>query len=319
MTVHSILVSDKLTPDALAVLEHAGPDIRVDVRVGLAPEALRAIIGDYHGLAIRSATRVDAALLEAARALRIVGRAGIGVDNVDLAAAAARGVAVMNTPDGNVITTAEHAIALMFALARKIPAAHHALIGGRWDKTRFVGREITGKTLGIIGLGNIGRVVADRAQGLRMRVIAHDPFVPRSKGHHLGVEMVPLDALLEAADVVTLHVPLVDWTNNLLTRERLASMKRGALLVNAARGGLVDERAVRELVESGHLGGAAFDVFASEPIGVDHPLVGHENIVVTPHLGASTQEAQDNVGRELADQLVTFFRTGRVLNRVEAR
>ncbi len=319
MTVHSILVSDPLTDDALAVLQHAGPDLRVDVRVGLAPEALRSIIGDYHGLAIRSATRVDAALLEAAPALRVVGRAGIGVDNVDLAAAAARGVAVMNTPDGNVITTAEHAIALMFALARKIPAAHHALLSGRWEKARFVGREISGKTLGIIGLGNIGRVVADRAQGLRMRVIAHDPLVPRSKAHHLGVELVALDALLATADIVSLHVPRVDWTNNLLTRERLASMKRGALLVNAARGGLVDERAVRELVESGHLGGAAFDVFEREPVGVDHPLVGHDNIVVTPHLGASTHEAQDNVGRELAEQLVTFFRTGRVLNRVEAR
>jgi D-3-phosphoglycerate dehydrogenase len=309
-----VLVSDKLSPQGLAVLQAVPSVLSVDVRVGLDPAALLQIIPEYNGLVIRSATKVTAAVLGAAQRLQVVGRAGIGVDNVDLAAASARGVRVMNTPDGNVVTTAEHALALMFAVARKIPQANASLRAGAWEKTKFQGRELFGKTIGIIGLGNIGRIVADRARGLRMRVIATDPWVTPRKGQELGVEMVDLDTLLATADVVTLHVPAVDWTKGILGAANVAKLKKGAILINAARGGLVDERAVAEAVQSGQLYGAAFDVFAEEPLAKDSPLFGVDNIVLTPHLGASTDEAQDIVAVMVAEQVVEYFRTGKARN-----
>lgn len=309
-----VLVSDKLSPQGLAVLQAAPSVLSVDVRVGLDPAALLQIIPEYDGLVIRSATKVTPAVLAAASRLKVVGRAGIGVDNVDLAAASARGVRVMNTPDGNVVTTAEHALALMFAVARKIPQASASMRAGAWEKTKFQGRELFGKTIGIIGLGNIGRIVAERARGLRMRVIATDPWVTPRKGQELGVEMVDLDTLLAAADVVTLHVPAVDWTKGILSAANVAKLKKGAILINAARGGLVDERAVAEAVRSGQLYGAAFDVFAEEPLAKDSPLLGVDNIVLTPHLGASTDEAQDIVAVMVAEQVVEYFRTGKARN-----
>jgi D-3-phosphoglycerate dehydrogenase len=309
-----VLVSDKLSPQGLAVLQAVPSVLSVDVRVGLDPAALLQIIPEYDGLVIRSATKVTPAVLAAASRLKVVGRAGIGVDNVDLAAASARGVRVMNTPDGNVVTTAEHALALMFAVARKIPQATASMRAGAWEKTKFQGRELFGKTIGIIGLGNIGRIVADRARGLRMRVIATDPWVTPRKGQELGVEMVDLDTLLATADVVTLHVPAVDWTKGILGAANVAKLKKGAILINAARGGLVDERAVAAAVQSGQLYGAAFDVFAEEPLAKDSPLLGVDNIVLTPHLGASTDEAQDIVAVMVAEQIVEYFRTGKARN-----
>lgn len=309
-----VLVSDKLSPQGLAVLQAAPSVLSVDVRVGLDPAALLQTIPEYEGLVIRSATKVTPAVLAAAGRLKVVGRAGIGVDNVDLAAASARGVKVMNTPDGNVVTTAEHALALMFAVARKIPQATASMRAGAWEKTKFQGRELFGKTIGIIGLGNIGRIVADRARGLRMRVIATDPWVTPRKGQEVGVEMVDLDTLLATADVVTLHVPAVDWTKGILGAANVAKLKKGAILINAARGGLVDERAVAEAVRSGQLYGAAFDVFAEEPLAKDSPLFGVDNIVLTPHLGASTDEAQDIVAVMVAEQVVEYFRTGKARN-----
>lgn len=309
-----VLVSDKLSPQGLAVLQAAPSVLSVDVRVGLDPAALLQIVPEYDGLVIRSATKVTPAVLAAASRLKVVGRAGIGVDNVDLAAASARGVRVMNTPDGNVVTTAEHALALMFAVARKIPQASASMRAGAWEKTKFQGRELFGKTIGIIGLGNIGRIVADRARGLRMPVIATDPWVTPRKGQELGVEMVDLDTLLATADVVTLHVPAVDWTKGILSAANVAKLKKGAILINAARGGLVDERAVAEAVRSGQLYGAAFDVFAEEPLAKDSPLLGVDNIVLTPHLGASTDEAQDIVAVMVAEQVVEYFRTGKARN-----
>lgn len=315
MSSHRVLVSDKLSESGLAVLRGA-PEIALDVKVGLPPAELLAIIGAYEGLAVRSATKVTKAVIQAGTALKLIGRAGIGVDNVDLEAAKAQGIAVMNTPQGNVVTTAEHAIALMFALARKIPQATASTKSGAWEKTRFQGREIFGKTLGIVGLGNIGKVVADRAKGLRMRVIAADPWIKAEQAAALGVEMVDVAALLRMADVVSLHVPVVDWTQNLINADTLRTMKKGAFLINAARGGLCDEAAVAEAVRSGQLGGAAFDVFGKEPVDTASPLLGVENIIVTPHLGASTEEAQEKVAVELAENFVEFFRSGLVRNRL---
>lgn len=315
MSSHRVLVSDKLSESGLAVLREA-PEIALDVKVGLPPAELLAIIGAYEGLAVRSATKVTKAVIQAGTALKLIGRAGIGVDNVDLEAAKAQGIAVMNTPQGNVVTTAEHAIALMFALARKIPQATASTKGGAWEKTRFQGREIFGKTLGIVGLGNIGKVVADRANGLRMRVIAADPWIKPEQAAALGVEMVDVATLLRTADVVSLHVPVLDWTHNLINADTLRTMKKGAFLINAARGGLCDEAAVAEAVRSGQLGGAAFDVFGKEPVDAASPLLGVENIIVTPHLGASTEEAQEKVAVELAENFVEFFRSGLVRNRL---
>ncbi len=306
-----VLISDELSPAAVAIFKDHG--VEVDVKPGLDKEALASIIAQYDGLAIRSATKVTAKLLETATRLKVVGRAGIGVDNVDIPAATAKGVIVMNTPFGNSITTAEHAVALMFALARQIPAADMSTQAGKWEKNRFMGVEITGKVLGIVGCGNIGSIVASRAIGLKMRVIAFDPYLSPDRAQHLGVEKVELDELLRRADIVTLHVPMTPQTKNVLSAENLAKTKPGVRIINCARGGLVDEAALRELLESGHVAGAAIDVFAIEP-AKENPLFGHPNVVCTPHLGAATSEAQENVALQVAEQMSDYLVRGAISN-----
>src|ERR1700761_9642153 len=302
-----VLISDDLSPRAVEIFQERGVD--VDMKVGLKPDQLKEIIGDYDGLAIRSATKVTKEILEAAHALKVVGRAGIGVDNVDIPAATARGVVVMNTPFGNSITTAEHAIAMMFALARDIPQANTSTHAGKWEKSRFMGVEVTGKVLGIIGCGNIGSIVADRALGLKMRVIAFDPFLTAERATDIGVEKVDLDDLLARADFITLHTPLTDQTRNILSRDNLLRTKKGVRIVNCARGGLIDETALKELLDSGHVAGAALDVFVTEP-AKESPLFGTPNFISTPHLGASTSEAQVNVAIQVAEQMADFLMTG---------
>ncbi len=308
-----VLISDKLSPAAVAIFKERG--VEVDVKPGIDKDALAAIIAEYDGLAIRSNTKVTAKLLERATRLKVVGRAGIGVDNVDIPAATARGVIVMNTPFGNSITTAEHAIAMMFALAREIPAADASTQAGKWEKNRFMGVEITGKTLGVIGCGNIGSIVASRALGLKMRVIAFDPFLGEERARELGVEKVDLDALLARADVITLHTPMTAQTKNILSAENLAKTKKGVRIVNCARGGLVDEVALRAALDSGHVAGAAFDVFIEEPAKTN-PLFGHPHVVATPHLGAATTEAQENVALQVAEQMSDFLIRGAISNAV---
>ncbi len=306
-----VLISDQMDPKAAEIFRANG--VEVDEKPGLSKDELKAIIGDYDGLAIRSATKVSAELLDAAPKLRVIGRAGIGVDNVDIPAATARGVVVMNTPFGNSITTAEHAVALMFALARELPQADASTQAGKWEKNRFMGVELTSKTLGLIGCGNIGSIVADRALGLRMKVIAYDPFLTPERAVDLGVEKVDLDALLARADFITLHTPLTDQTRNILSRENLAKTKKGVRIVNCARGGLIDEAALRDALESGQVAGAALDVFVEEP-AKDNPLFGAAGLVATPHLGASTTEAQVNVAIQVAEQMSDYLVRGGVTN-----
>jgi D-3-phosphoglycerate dehydrogenase len=308
-----VLISDKLSLAAVAIFRERGVD--ADVKPGLDKEELAKIIGDYNGLAIRSATKVTAKLLERATRLKVVGRAGIGVDNVDIPAATAHGVIVMNTPFGNSITTAEHAIALMFALARQIPAADISTQAGKWEKNRFMGVELTGKSLGVIGCGNIGSIVASRAIGLRMRVIAYDPFLSTERAVEIGVEKVEIADLLARADFITLHTPLTAQTRNILSAENLAKTKTGVRIINCARGGLVDEAALRAALESGDVAGAAFDVFAEEP-ATTNPLFGHPNLIATPHLGASTNEAQENVALQVAEQMSDYLMRGALSNAV---
>jgi D-3-phosphoglycerate dehydrogenase len=300
-----------MDPNAARIFREAG--VEVDEKPGLSKDELKAIIGDYEGLAVRSATKVTPDLLEAATRLKVIGRAGIGVDNVDIPAATARGIVVMNTPFGNSITTAEHAIALMFALARELPAADASTQAGKWEKNRFMGVELTAKTLGLIGCGNIGSIVADRALGLRMRVIAFDPFLTEERALDLGVEKVDLDELLARADFITLHTPLTDQTRNMLSAQNLSKTKRGVRIINCARGGLIDEGALKNGLDSGQVGGAALDVFAQEP-ATDSPLFGAPNLVATPHLGASTTEAQVNVALQVAEQMSDFLIRGGVTN-----
>jgi D-3-phosphoglycerate dehydrogenase len=308
-----VLISDKLSPAAVDIFKRRGID--VDLKPGLSPADLRAIIGDYDGLAIRSATKVTKELLDASPKLRVVGRAGIGVDNVDVKSATARGVVVMNTPNGNAITTAEHAIAMMFALARQIPEATASTRAGKWEKNRFMGVELTGKTLGLIGCGNIGSIVAERAVGLHMRVIAFDPYLTEKRAVDLGVEKVELADLLARADLITLHTPLTDATRNILSKEALAACKPGVRIINCARGGLVDEAALAEALKSGHVAGAALDVFETEP-AIASPLFALDNVVCTPHLGAATLEAQENVALQVAEQMSDFLLTGAVANAI---
>jgi D-3-phosphoglycerate dehydrogenase len=306
-----VLISDSLSPAAVAIFKERG--VAVDVRTGLKPEELEAIVGDYDGLAIRSSTKVTSKILDAAKRLKVVGRAGIGVDNVDVPAATARGVVVMNTPFGNSITTAEHAIAMMFALARQLPLANASTHAGKWEKTRFMGVEVTGKTLGVIGCGNIGSIVADRALGLKMKVIAFDPFLTAERAAKLGVEKVELDQLFPRADFITLHTPLTEATRNIINAAALAACKKGVYIINCARGGLIVESELQEALESGHVAGAALDVFDEEP-AKQHPLFGNEKVVCTPHLGASTNEAQENVALQVAAQMSDFLLTGAVSN-----
>ena len=304
-----------LSPAAVAIFKARGVEVDLQPELGKDRQRLAKIIGEYDGLAIRSNTKVTAKLLEKATRLKVVGRAGIGVDNVDIPAATARGVIVMNTPFGNSITTAEHAIALMFALARHIPAADASTRAGKWEQNRFLGVEITGKVLGLIGCGNVGSIVADRAIGLRMRVIAYDPFLSAERAKQIGVEKVELDDLLSRADVITLHTPMTAQTKNILSAENIAKTKKGVRIVNCARGGLVDEVALRAALDSGHVAGAAFDVFVEEP-ATANPLFGHPNVVATPHLGASTNEAQENVALQVAEQMSDYLMRGAISNAV---
>jgi D-3-phosphoglycerate dehydrogenase / 2-oxoglutarate reductase len=308
-----VLIADELSPRAAEMLTARG--IEVDVRHGMAAAELKARIGEYEGLAVRSATRVSAEIVAAAERLQVVGRAGIGVDNIDVAAASGRGIVVMNTPYGNSITAAEHTIAMLFALCRQIPAADRTTQAGRWEKSRYMGVELTGKTLGIIGCGNVGAIVAERALGLRMKVVAYDPFLSPERAVALGVEKVPLAALFLRADFITLHTPLTDQTRNLIDAAALARMKRGVRIVNCARGGLVVEADLAAALDGGHVAGAAIDVFAQEPPG-ESPLFGRDNVVATPHLGAATTEAQENVAVQIAEQIADFLLTGAVANAV---
>jgi D-3-phosphoglycerate dehydrogenase/(S)-sulfolactate dehydrogenase len=310
-----ILVSDDLSPRGLEILKKES-GLAVDVRPGLAPDALAAIVGAYDGLAVRSATKVTSGLLARADRLKVVGRAGIGVDNVDLEAATKRGIVVMNTPGGSSLTVAEHTFAMLLALVRHIPAATASIKDGKWEKKRFEGHELAGKTLGVVGIGNIGSVVVERARAFGMSVVAYDPFIAKEAAARLGATMVTLDELWPAADVVSLHVPLTESTRRIVNAGTLARMKQGAYLVNAARGGLVDEVALADALRSGKLAGAALDVFESEPPRSDHPLLALDNFVCTPHLGASTEEAQEAVAIQLAEQLVAFFRDGTIRNAV---
>ena len=306
-----VLISDKMSPKAAEIFRARG--IEVDEKPGLSKDELLAIMGDYDGLAIRSSTKVTAEVMDAAPNLKVVGRAGIGVDNVDIPAATTRGIVVMNTPYGNSITTAEHAIALMFALARQLPEADASTQAGKWEKNRFMGVEVTSKTLGLIGCGNIGSIVAERALGLKMKVVAYDPFLTPERAQDLGVEKVTLDELLAKADFITLHTPLTESTRNILSAENLAKTKKGVRIVNCARGGLVDEAALKAGLESGHIAGAALDVFATEP-AKENALFGTPNFVSTPHLGASTDEAQVNVAIQVAEQMADYLLTGGVSN-----
>src|SRR3954447_26933917 len=309
-----VLIADKMDPKAAAIFRDRG--IHVDEKPGLSPEDLNAIIGDYDGVAVRSSTRINAAAMDAGQPrLKVIGRAGIGVDTIDVPAASARGIVVMNTPFGNSITTAEPAIAMLFALAREIPQADQSTQSGKWEKNRFMGVELSGKTLGLIGCGNIGSIVADRAHGLKMKVVAYDPFLSPERAVELGVDKVELDELLARADFITLHTPLTDQTRGILSREALAKTRPGVRIVNCARGGLVDEVALRAALDSGHVAGAAFDVFSVEP-AVDNPLFGHPNVVCTPHLGASTMEAQENVALQIAEQMSDYLLQGAISNAV---
>ncbi len=306
-----VLIADKLSPAAVAIFRERGVD--ADVKTGLSKEELIKIVDQYDGIAIRSATKLTADVLKAAKNLKVVGRAGIGVDNVDIPAATAAGVIVMNTPFGNSITTAEHAISLMLALARELPAANASTQAGKWEKNRFMGVEITGKVLGLIGAGNIGSIVADRAKGLKMRVIAYDPYLSQERANDLGIEKVELNDLLARADFITLHVPMTPETKNILSADAIAKTKKGVRIINCARGGLIDEHALKAAIDNGHVAGAALDVFETEP-AKENILFGNEKIVATPHLGASTTEAQENVALQVAEQISDYLLTGAITN-----
>lgn len=306
-----VLISDKLSPQSAEIFKRHG--IEVDVKVGMSEEELLACIAEYDGLAIRSATKVNAKALEAAENLKVVGRAGIGVDNVDIKAATANGVVVMNTPFGNSVTTAEHAISMMMSMARKIPQANASTHSGKWEKNRFMGTELAGKTLGLIGCGNIGSIVADRAQGLKMKVMAYDPFLSAEHAAVINVEKVELDELLKRADVISLHTPLNDATRHILNKESMSQCKPGVMIVNCARGGLIVEPDLKAALESGHVAAAALDVFEEEP-ATENPLFGMEQVICTPHLGASTSEAQENVAIQVAEQMADYLNHGTVTN-----
>jgi len=310
-----VLISDALSPAAVQIFKDRGVEVDFQPSLGKDKEKLAAIIGEYDGLAIRSATKVTPKILANASKLKVIGRAGIGVDNVDIPAATAKGIIVMNTPFGNSITTAEHAVTLMLALARQIPQADASTQAGKWEKNRFMGVEITGKTLGIVGCGNIGAIVADRAIGLKMKVIAYDPFLSPERALDLGVEKVEFEELLKRADFISFHTPLTEKTKNILDANAINKTRKGVRIVNCARGGLVDEAALRAALDSGHVAGAAFDVFSTEPAN-ENPLFGHPNVVCTPHLGAATSEAQENVALQVAEQMSDYLLRGAISNAV---
>jgi D-3-phosphoglycerate dehydrogenase len=308
-----VLVSDKLSETAVQAFRDRGVAVDYKPDLGRDKDALLEAIPQYDGLAIRSATKVTPKIIAAATKLRVIGRAGIGVDNVDIPAATARGIVVMNTPFGNAITTAEHALSMMMALARQIPEANASTHAGKWEKNRFMGVELFNKTLGVIGCGNIGSIVADRALGLKMKVIAYDPFLSPERAIEIGVEKVDLDDIFRRADFITLHTPLTEKTRNIIDAKALAKCRKGVRIINCARGGLVVEEALYDALKSGHVAGAALDVFESEP-ATQHKLFGLENVVATPHLGASTGEAQENVALQVAEQMSDYLITGAVSN-----
>jgi D-3-phosphoglycerate dehydrogenase len=308
-----VLISDKLSDAAVQIFKDRGIDVDFQPDLGKDKDKLLEVIGKYDGLAIRSATKATEKIIAAADNLKVIGRAGIGTDNIDKDAASKKGVIVMNTPFGNMITTAEHAIAMMFAVARQIPEASASTHAGKWEKSKFMGVELTGKTLGVIGAGNIGGIVCDRARGLKMKVVAYDPFLGEEKAAKMGVEKVDLEDLLKRADFITLHVPFTEATANILSRENLEKTKKGVRIINCARGGLVDEEALADLLKSGHIAGAAFDVFKVEP-ATENPLFNLPNVVCTPHLGAATTEAQENVALQVAEQMSDYLLTGAVSN-----
>jgi D-3-phosphoglycerate dehydrogenase len=308
-----VLVSDKLSETAVQIFRDRGIDVDYKPDLGKDKDALLAAIPLYDGLAIRSATKVTPKILEAAKNLKVIGRAGIGVDNVDIPAASARGIVVMNTPFGNAVTTAEHALSMMMALARQIPEANASTHAGKWEKNRFMGVELFNKTLGIIGCGNIGSIVADRALGLKMKVIAFDPYLSPERAVEIGVEKVELEDIFKRSDFITLHTPLTEKTRHIVDAAALAKCKKGVRIINCARGGLVVEDALYDAIVSGKVAGAALDVFETEP-ATTHKLFGLENVVVTPHLGASTGEAQENVALQVAEQMADYLISGAVTN-----
>ncbi len=310
-----ILISDSMSGKAVEILKNT-PGIECDVITGLKPDELKAKIKDYHGLVVRSATKVTADILEAAENLKVIGRAGTGVDNVDTVAATKKGVVVMNTPGGNTVTTAEHAVAMLLSLARKIPQATASMKRGEWEKKKFEGTEVTGKTLGVLGVGNIGGVVVSRALGLKMNVVAYDPFISAEAVDKLGVTLVSMDELFKRSDFISIHVPLTSETKNILNEEAFKKMKKGVKIINCARGGIVDERALAEAIKAKIVSGAALDVFEKEPTPADNPLLSLEEVILTPHLGASTHEAQENVAVAIADQIADYLTTGTIRNAV---
>ncbi len=310
-----ILISDSMSAKAADIFKNT-EGLEVDVITGENPEELKARIGEYHGLVVRSSTKATKEILDAATNLKVIGRAGTGVDNIDVAEASNKGIVVMNTPGGNTVTTAEHAISMMVALARNVPQATSSMKNGKWEKKRFQGTELTGKTLGILGVGNIGSVVASRAQGLKMSVISYDPFISEEAAEKLGITLVTFDELLAKSDFLSIHVPFTSDTKNIVNAEAIAKMKDGARLINCARGGIVDEAAAAEAIESGKLAGAAFDVFSTEPPEPDNPLLKLDNVIATPHLGASTLEAQENVAVAVADQIADYLTTGTIRNAI---
>jgi len=304
-----ILVTDPLPPEGLEVFKKAG-DFEVDVQIGLKPEELKKICADYDGWVIRSGTKITAELIEAAKNLKVIGRAGVGYENIDADAATKRGIVVMNTPGGNNVTTGEHTIAVMMALARHIPQAVASLKSGKWERHKFVGVELCNKTIGVIGLGNVGRIVAERAAGLKMKVIGYDPFIAAENIARMGVEPGTLEDIFTKSDFITVHVPLTPETQGMINKAAIAKMKTGVRIINCARGGIVDEQDLADAIKEGKVAGAALDVYVEEPPRPDHPLIPLDQVVATPHLGASTDEAQLNVAIAVAEQMVDFLTQG---------
>jgi D-3-phosphoglycerate dehydrogenase len=310
-----VLISDNLAPIGADILREAG--LEVDINTGLPPEELIKIIPQYNGLVIRSATKVTGDIIDAATNLRVVGRAGIGLDNVNIPAASKKGIVVMNAPDGNATTAAEHAIAMLLSLSRNVPQATASMKAGKWEKKNFMGREVTGKTLGIVGIGRIGSIVADRAMGLHLKVVAYDPHMPKELVDKLGVELVDLEELAKRSDYISVHVPLTKETKHLLSADFFKNMKKGAMFVDCARGGVVDEKALFDALQNKEIAGAALDVFEDEPTSLEKtPLLGLNNFICTPHLGASTSEAQENVAQVIAQQMADYLLKGEVRNAV---
>ncbi len=310
-----VLVSDEFSPQGVEILQKA-KGVKVEVKIGLSPDELRSIIGEYDGLVVRSATKVTADIIDAAVNLKVIGRAGVGVDNIDVAAASKKGIVVMNTPGGNSMAAAEQTIALMFSIARSVPQAAVSMWEKKWEKKRFMGMEVFGKTLGVIGLGNIGGIVAERGLGLKMKVIAYDPYASPDRAAQKGIELVSLDELFARSDFITVHVPKTKETENIIDAKAISKMKDGVMVINCARGGIVDEKALAEACRSGKIRAAAVDVFTKEPPPPDNPLLGVENIVCTPHLGAATSEAQENVAIDIAHQMAAYLTEGTVRNAV---